>query len=67
MKVLAAVLGVIAAVIFVFALHAWALMVVWGGIASAFEWQTLGYGTAFLVSILVGLVFGGSAVKTNRS
>lgn len=53
--------SVVVAVALVFAVHAWLLMLVWGGIAVTFGWQTLGYGTAFLFSLLTGLVFGGSA------
>jgi hypothetical protein len=57
------VIVVVAAVVLV---HAWALMVVWGGIAAVYGLPTLGYGTAILFTFLISLVFGGSSAA-NRN
>ncbi len=57
-----AVIGIIFGFILLYigalAISGWIIMLVWGGLASAFNFQTIGYGTAILVSIALSIVGG---------
>lgn len=48
------IIMVIALVLF----QAWIFMVLWGAIAGAFGWQTVGYGTSILICFFLSLVGG---------
>lgn len=46
------------AVAAVVAFNGWWLMLLWGAIAGAMGWQTIGYGTAVLISLLLAFIGG---------
>jgi hypothetical protein len=61
----AALILVLAVVLSV--VNAWLIMVVWGALALTFGFVTIGFGTAFLVSIALGLVRGDALRSVNTA
>lgn len=56
MKTLPYIIGFIAVAVAVVALNSFIIMILWGAIASAFDASTIGYGTAVLISLALGVV-----------
>jgi hypothetical protein len=64
MKVLGVIIGAIIAIGLVLAFNGWVIMLLWGAIAGALGWQTLGFGTSVAAGALLAVI--GSFFKGNK-